>query len=84
MNAKENEDEEWIFAAVDGSGPRLIFPLRCVQWKQEFEDIGKSVSFVIEQEPHAKIITVEFEYSGVAKTFYAFVNSRNQNARPFF
>lgn len=76
VNAKENESGDWIFAAEDSNGPRLIFPLDYVKWTHEYEDIDKGVSFVVDDEPQGREITIEFEYSGVAKAFYAFVDSR--------
>lgn len=78
VNAKEIELEDWIFAAVDSSGPRLIFPLLCVKWTKNYEDIDKAVTFVVEPGPNVKEMTLEFKYSGVARAFYAFVDSRSE------
>lgn len=84
LNAEENNLGEWIWAAVDSGGPRLIFPNRNVKWTEEYDDIDKSVFFIVEQERDAKEITVEFKHSDVAKTFYAFVDSRSRNVFSLF
>ena len=77
MSSKENEHREWIFAAVDSRGePRFVFPQRNVEWKQAYEDIHKTVSFVVELEPPEKIIILEFYSFCIAKTFYQYVDSR--------
>lgn len=76
VKSKENEHGEWILAAVDRNGPRLIFPCRRVKWTEEYEDIDKSVFFVVEHERQDREITVEFHSSCAAKTFYQYVISR--------
>lgn len=72
--AKKTELNGWIIAAMDSSGPRLIFPANYVHWTQEYEDFDKSVFFLVQLEPQGEEITVEFKHSGVAKTFYVFLS----------
>ena len=73
IKAKDAGAGAWIFAALHGSAPRLIFPRRYIDSKS-LEISIKKVSFVFEFEPQKNKIDVEFGNTIDAITFYSFVS----------
>lgn len=63
---------EWLYAALEDSTPRLIFPRRFLP-STTIENSAEKVSFLCE--PIGEKITIEFGDIADASTFYSFVKS---------
>lgn len=75
IKATQVEREEWLFVAVDGTTPRLIFPASSVESpsiKNYFE-----VTFTLKAKEGIPI-TLEFHKTIIADVFYTFIRPRDE------